>query len=70
MRLSVLLILSYPSALSVYTIYDEFFRFYKSNFMRLLNNGRKRVEISIGYHRRNSIVGEKREREKAYLNSV
>lgn len=38
--------------------------------MRLLNNGRKRVEISIGYHRRNSIVGEKREREKAYLNSV
>lgn len=34
--------------------------------MRLLNNGRKRVEISIGYHRRNSIVGEKRARESVF----
>lgn len=48
--------LSYPlSVLSLYT--TNFSEFIKSTFiaMRLLNNGRKRVEISISY-RRNSIV--------------
>lgn len=60
LTLSLIHILSY-----LYT--TNFLRVYKSSFIAMLNNGRKRVEISIGY-RKDSIV--ERERKRAWRESA